>query len=455
MQDLVATRIYPLIEKVFDEIVIAAGGNRAHPDHDRRTKRGADYVLGTAIIELKILEDEGLDKAPRQKKLARIFTSLAPNRPVHVLDRCLLDDARRREYDRALEGPLKQAVKSAKDQLVQSRLEYPHTTQSILMIVNNGNTALDHHEIIELLSHRAKNDTNQIDGIIVAGAYIHSDGFDTIALWPIDYIPLRTNIAFQEYDALREAFHKYAERSMTAAIIETPSEAMTKGPALDSSFDLNQITFVKPAPPLGYRSDFYIYGRPRLNSTGIETSPTVATIFPELSSTEWARFHETLPLEQRFGNSYQDWLKEREQALKQGTPLKPLVPISITFEHWLASLNNEIPERPFQSICTFATREFQKRVTRVIDNAQSIEKLPTLPNRFILAWTQQIGQDEANDVSEILLVERSPGLEFRTTFLVQDARIFHRHSCTLGAAYAVKYNVDALLGKEDITYAWT
>ena len=81
MLGLASTRIRPLTEKCFDEIVELAGGRRAHPDHDRRAARNADYILGDAVLELKILDDEGLSKVERQAKLAALFTALDPDRP--------------------------------------------------------------------------------------------------------------------------------------------------------------------------------------------------------------------------------------------------------------------------------------------------------------------------------------------------------------------------------------
>jgi len=92
------TRIRPITEAAFDSIIEAAGGIRAHPDHDRRRARGDDYVLGAAVLELKILEDEGLAKLDRQQKLATLFCGLDPERPVHILDRVRLDEAGKRTY---------------------------------------------------------------------------------------------------------------------------------------------------------------------------------------------------------------------------------------------------------------------------------------------------------------------------------------------------------------------
>lgn len=41
-----------LTESDLDAIITGAGGRRAHPDADRRTVPGADYVLADIVIEL-------------------------------------------------------------------------------------------------------------------------------------------------------------------------------------------------------------------------------------------------------------------------------------------------------------------------------------------------------------------------------------------------------------------
>jgi hypothetical protein len=448
------TRIHPLTEQVIDAIVEDAGGKRAHPDHDRRTARGADYVLGKAVIELKIMNEEPLTKAERQVKVAALFTALDPESPVHVLDRNLLDEAGCRAYDRALEGPIKGAIKSAKGQLVQSRKEYPEATRSILLLVNNGNTTLDHDEIVAMVSRRVRNDTDDIDGIVVAGAYLHSDGFDTFALWPIDYVPIHLDCDFPEFKALQTAFCGYTERAMTASLLEGPSDALSKGPVLDASFDLNGKTFVKPAPPLGSKSNFYTRGRPRFNSTGIDKSPPVGIIFPELDHAQWIKFHDFLSWTPEFGDSYRDWLDERERAFTQGSPLQPLVPVAVTFDDWRTAIEALGGDCSFESVFSFATSVFQERMTEILVRAKDISDAKILPRRFVLTLTRLIGQDEANDVSKILLVEQQPDGPPLARPLVYNARIFHLYARSLGAAYAVKHGVEALYWQKDLTYAW-
>lgn len=453
MIGIVTTRIRPLTEDICNEIIEAAGGRRAYLDQAERKKRNADYILGDSVIELKILEEEGLSKIERQRKLAEIFTALNPDRPVYVLDRGQLDLKGQRAYDRAMESPIKGAVKSAKGQLVQTRSEFPNTKRSILLLVNNGNTALDHNEICELAGRRARNDTDDIDGVVVAGAYLHSDGFDTIALWPIQYVPISLDQPFPEYDALHEAFHGYADRAMTEAVRDGLSRDLTKGPVLDTGFDLAGKTFVKPAPPLGQRSDFFVNGRPRLNSAGCDFPP-VGLVFPELDRAEWIRFREFMPDDGSLGERYEDWLAERERALGEGTDLKPTVPMTVTLDGWIASLDGAAPPRRFGPVRRYATTLFQQAINAVLEGSRGVENSRIVPSRFVLVTTEVIGQDQANDVSHILLVEPQTGAEPWITTLVKNTRISFQHARALGASYAVKHSASSLQWQKDKTYAW-
>lgn len=98
-------------------------------------------MLGSNVIELKILEDEGLDKPERQQKLAKLFREKFPSRPTIVLDRGILDLQGQRCYDRILEGPIKTAVSSARQQLQQSRKEL-NSNGTVLWVINNGYSSL-------------------------------------------------------------------------------------------------------------------------------------------------------------------------------------------------------------------------------------------------------------------------------------------------------------------------
>ena len=207
--------IRPLTEQDLASMVAAAGGTVAHPDATRRQRKGADFVLQNAVIELKFLSEDGFLKTNRQHRLASLFREEGFEAPVVVLDRENLSVTGQRKYDRIIEGPIKTEVASARKQLKETRRERPDATLSVLWVVNNGYTQLNHEELLRLVVHRVKNDTRSIDGVIVGGCYFHSDGFDNIFLWPLAYVPIRL-VGFPGYDLLHGEWNRFAERFMTS-----------------------------------------------------------------------------------------------------------------------------------------------------------------------------------------------------------------------------------------------
>ena len=61
-------KIGKLTEDDLDEIIAKLGGHRFSPDHSREKDPNTDYVLGNAVIELKLINEEGLEKEERRRK---------------------------------------------------------------------------------------------------------------------------------------------------------------------------------------------------------------------------------------------------------------------------------------------------------------------------------------------------------------------------------------------------
>lgn len=447
-------RIQPIGEAAVDEIVTAAGGARAHPDADRRQKPGADYLLGDALVELKALDDEGLSKPERQRKLADLFRKYGDRRPVVVVDRTRLPESGQREFDGILDRPLNGIVKKARTQLVQSRSEFDHATCSILMVLNNGYTALGHEALAELLAHRARHDTREIDGVVVGGCYHHGDGFDSVFLWPLDYIPINANAPFRTFPELKRAWDAYADRTMTALVRgELPLDA-GKGPVVDTQFEVDGTTYVKPAPPIGKASEFYIHGRPRkggLEETGI---PPVALTFPDMTAGEWSKFREVLQSDSLLCESYQEWRKRREKGFEAGSSLKPFVPMQVTMEGWAQwCMNNKQPWNA-SSVRRYANELFCEQLGALLHAARKRTRDSVVPARYVLAITEEIGQDQANDLTRIGLVHAGAPEDEVVKELVLDARIFHEHGLALAGAYALAEGVDCVMWQKNRRYAW-
>lgn len=446
--------IRPLAEWDIEAIVKAAGGHRAHEDADQRDLRGADFVLGDVVIELKSLDEDGLEKPERQARLAALFGPHEPNRPVIVIDRARLREDEQTAYDRALEGPIKTAVKSSRGQLRQSREEIPETRASVLFVMNNGYTALNHDELKALVARRVRNDSSEIDGVVVGGCYFYSDTFDSYFLWPLDYVPIRVGHVFAGFDALRAAWNNFANGVMTELMIEGPGSGAVKGPVVDTQFEIDGVTYVKPSPPIGKDSDFFVHGRPRANSSGLTVSAPVALTFPGLTAAEWTKFHKLLAGTPELRGSYAGWLRHQAEAREGGTDLAPFVPIPVTVDGWKAWREQTDEPMAFCTLGAYANHLFEARIRAVIAGTRKRTTRSLLPQRYVLAVTEEIGQDKANDLSHIALVRERANGETLVTPLVEDMRIFHEYALTLACAYAVVHDLDAVLWQKDQTYGW-
>lgn len=446
-------RIRPIEEPDVDEIVVVAGGRRLHADADRRRDKGADYLLGDSIIELKLLDDEGLAKPERQRKLADLFKSQFSGRPVIVLDRESLTPEGARKYDRILEGPVKTAVSSARAQLKQSRLETPGAKVNLLWVINNGYTALDDEALRKLVVHRARNDSSEIDGVIVSGCYFHSDTFDSFFLWPIHYEPINLDRVFSEFETLKDAWDNFAQGQMTELIRRPSNERSLKGPVVDTQFDIDGITFVKSAPPLGKTSDFFVAGRPRKNSGGNEYCPPIAKVFADISSDEWIRFAELDSAQEDFGASYGDWVRKRDEAIKAGSVQLPTVPVQISFDGWSNWKNNRAMSAS-NSVHRYANDLFEVSIRRILESTRNFDQSVVRPRRYIVVLTEEIGQDRANDVSHAAIATELEREDTQHVEIFSEQRIVHEHAIALACSYALIHGIDVVMWRKDLRYAW-
>jgi hypothetical protein len=447
-------RVQPIGESAVDEILAKAGGERAHLDADRRQKPGADYVLGDALIELKALDDEGMSKPERQQKLAELFHRYGDRRPVVIVDRDRLPEAGQREFDRILDRPINGIVKKARSQLLQSRSEFRDATCSILMVLNNGYTALGHEALVELVTHRTRQDTREIDGVIVGGCYHHGDGFDSAFLWPLDYIPINTNSPFRWFAELKQAWDSYAERTMTALIRGELPIDIGKGPVVDTQFVVNGITYVKPAPRMGTESEFYVRGRPRKGGFDGKNIPPVALTFPDMTAGEWERFREVLPADPLLCGSYREWRKDRERGFAAGSSLRPFVPVRVTRKAWVQWCRENRQPRSGRSVRQYANELFSERLRALLHAARERRPDSIVPAVYVLVITEEIGQDRGNDLTRIGLVQAGVPDDVVVKEFLLDARIFHEHGLALAGAYALAEGLDCVMWQKDLSYAW-
>lgn len=448
------TRIPPLTELDVDAIVLAAGGRRAYDNADTRSKLGADYLLGEAIIEMKSLDEEGLAKIERQRKLAALFSRRWPDRPVIVLDRSALPDSDKPVYDRILEGPIKTALAKARKQLKQTRQEYPGSCASIWLVINNGYTALDHTSVLRMVAHRARQDSREIDGVVVAGCYFQSDFITHKFTWPIDYVPINVQRPFASFEMLRSAWNAFAERFMTRAIHEQNAIDVAKMPVVDTQFDVDGVTYVKPAPRFGKTPEPFRMSQRQKGRATFECIPPVALTFPDMTLEEWCRIKSHVSCSDLFGSTYEEWRLERAAAAREATVFKPFVPVPVSLAGWLHWCTTMNAPCTASSLCEYANDRFDKQCRVLYGLSRERSSQGVIPSRYILVDTELIGQDQANDVSHIVIVQERPHEEPMIHEIVTNARIHHEHGLLLACAHGVAKGIESVLWQKDLRYAW-
>ena len=445
--------MYALTEADIDGIVVEAGGSRTHPDTDRRDLKSADFLIDNTLIELKLLDDEGFLKPERQAKLAKLFQALDPDRPVVVLDPRNLLETDQRAYRRIVEGPLKNAVSKARNQLVQSRSEFPRANGSILWVVNNGYMALDHDTLQEVVSNRVRQDTSNIDGVIVSGCYFHSDGFQGVVRWTMTYVPINIGYNFTAFEKIQDSWNAFAERFMTD-IVQGKQEAGRKLAVSDIAFDIDGVRFVRTAPSLGQPSDFFINGRPRANSSGIEECPPVALVVPGLTIADHALVLAVIDATDGPLASYQRWQDHVKEAGQAAEPTKPLVTLPVSAEAWLKWCKDTSQTPSLAALRSFALDGFTEQMAALLSNACERKGGGVVLSSYMLAVTEEIGQDRGNDVSHIAAVRERPDGEPFIRPIVENLRIFHEHAVALAAAYSFSEGKSAVLWQKDRKYSW-
>jgi len=443
-----------ITETDIDEVVNQLGVRRFVEDDSIQNEPNADYVIGNAVLELKLVEEEGLMKTKRRHKIGQLFIECHSNCPVLVLDPMLLDSDRQRKYYDILAKPLLKPIQRAAKQLDVSATCMTGTPSRVLIVLNIGYTALDHEEFKKLAAQICRRNTSRIDSLIVGGVYSYSDGFTSYVFFPLEHIPINVGRTFGNFEAFRTHWCSKANELMTDLLKGTSNRLLDKAPVIDLVYSENGILLVKPSPQFGQPSEFWRDGRPRENSTGMEKLPAVGRTFPNIHSSDWVELRTLLDEHDFFKESYTMWCDYRANVEKSLHSLTcPFVPINVDvrmFQKWCQGKSLSLS---YTALCSFVTERFITNTRNMRDSASSIENNIVMPNRYILVETWEIGRNLSYDVSSIYIVTEQESVYRRSPILLKE-RMFFQHALVLGAAYAIKFDVDVLFYHVDRTYGW-
>jgi hypothetical protein len=455
-KQMIKIGIPKVYELDFDTMIEAAGGKRHVYDTVTQKEKNADYEFSDAVVELKLIEEEGIEKIDRRRKIAALFNNDQNNKPVIVLDPDSLSESKKDSYYGLLRTPIQKAVKKAAQQVEFTRLRVNPDSCRVLIAINNGYTATSHDEFKDLVMKCAQNNTSKIDVVIVGGLYYFSDDWECIVLAPFEVYVINSDRKFHWFPKINEQWKLFSEKAINSVIQDSePDSRSEKMAVADINFDIDSITYVKPAPRFGKPSNFWRRGRPRKNSTGITTCPPVAQTFPDLNSEDWGHFQNMFPDSPFFRESYAEWVQYREQTLSQNqNPIQPTVAIATSHKkmiEWIKGLNT-LPKTSDQLI-EYTNSIFNESIQNLIACARPVSEITIFPSRYVLVETHEIGQDMAFDFSLISIIqEKTKGN--RCIKLIQNVRIFHEYALALAAAYALKNQIEIVLYDRIQEYVW-
>lgn len=432
-------RIKAVTEEDFDQVITSAGGSRILEEGS------ADYRLNEAIIELKLVCEEGFEKTDRQRKLANLFRETQPNRPVVLIDPESLKEADSRNYYRIVEVPIKNACKKASKQLQITAERCAQPSVRVLVILNVGYTLLSPDEFKDVCFKCVRNDTSGVDWLICGGIYFYSDKFDSYVIERFEDFPINLSRSFPSHTALGDAWGSFLDKLMTEAIRNPTPFTDGRMPVIDLLFELEGIRYIKPAPGMP-QSTFWPGGvAPRENTSGINTCPPVARTFPSLSDHEWKRFKEAMPSAARLKAKYRDWLKScPDEVLESTDPLKPLVFVEVKLKDFARWVKKRKAHWQFSDIAEFSSEVLHQRALSLFKGAKDKEQTQIIPLDYIQLIVNEVGNDKANDFASIYYVSEVPGFE-RKEPLVENAKLFFEYGMAVAASYAIKRKANTVL----------
>jgi len=428
-----------LAENDFDEIIFNAGGGR-YTNDTKIQELNCDYVLDETVIELKIIEEEPIDKKEKQKKFIELFPSNADTVILYP------NDEQKYKYYSILESPIQKALKKASKQLQASATNI-NAKLRIAIIMNNGLYMVSEREFEEITIRRAKNDTSGIDILIICSMHYYSDQFDMRVFFEFKDFEIN-NIEYENKDdiieRLRKSWNKKTEQYMTEQLTNT-NLTRSKKPIQDLFFESEGIRYVKPPIQWGKPSDFWRNGRPRVDNAKNENQPLIV-ILPMFDNESYLYAKEYLIDKSILQNSLSEYLEfVKNNPLKSQSEIRLTVYIFLS-KNDLQDIKKQISPYDIQQCANLKYEAlFDEIKNNMIEYSDKVKD-----EKFVLVETQEIGIDQANDIAYISYIEENS----KQDFLIHGKHIKYEHAISLAIALCIITNAEKVYYIRNEDFKW-
>lgn len=428
-----------LTENDFDEIISNAGGRR-YTDDPKIQELNCDYVLDETVIELKITEEEPIDKKEKQKKFIELFPSNADTVILYP------SDEQKYKYYRILESPIQNALKQASKQL-QISAKNINAKLRIAIIMNNGLYMVSKSEFEEIAIRKAQNDTSGIDILIICSMYYYSDQFDMRVFFEFKDFEIN-NIEYENkkdiIERLRKSWNKKTEQYMTEQLTNA-NLTRNKKPIQDLFFESEGVRYVKPPIQWGKPSDFWRNGRPRVDNAKNGNQPLIV-ILPMFDNESYLYAKEYLIDKSILKNSLSEYVE-----FVENNPFESQSAIRLTVYITLTKNDLQGIEKPISihDIQQYANLKYEVLFDEINNNMSEYSD-KVKDEKFVLVETQEIGIDQANDIAYISYIEENS----KQDFLIHGKHIKYEHAISLAIALCIITNAEKVYYIRNEDFKW-
>ncbi|QPJ61522.1 MAG: hypothetical protein G3M70_06310 [Candidatus Nitronauta litoralis] len=244
----------PRISESFIEGIAISLGWKRYLDIKEQIegRANADFIAEGSIIELKILEEEGLEKAYRQDNLASLFCHLSKNATEVNIDFDSIPEEISHEAEKLIAKPIQKAVKKASKQIRCTR-EDMNLTQSkgILLIINNGYKYLTSDNFEYLVKKCALKDSSQIDFVYCVTVEYHQGEFDSFIFCITRCHFIGETKTWKYSDLIEKAIQSKFSESMSQMMKDQMNPEFWRSnlePVSDIVFEREGVRYIRRAP---------------------------------------------------------------------------------------------------------------------------------------------------------------------------------------------------------------
>lgn len=191
-------------ENDFEHVVNCLGGNKI-PETQKRTP---DFEVRNILLELKDLQEEGLENKQRQESISKLFENKG-DYAINI-DPSLDFEELTNGYHRLIKNTIKNHFKSASGQIKQHKKNKDFKSAGIILF-NTGLYSLPHELFKKMVTDILNNETKTIEFALIFSQRMQTNGWDMYAVFASEWVGNQP----VELDGLKSELDKLVNQRMT------------------------------------------------------------------------------------------------------------------------------------------------------------------------------------------------------------------------------------------------